>query len=151
MTTATAKRVNKLYEGLSPEALATLGIEAVLKDDESAIEKIKSIVPMKTYSQPVIEFESRITALHRVLDFVGFEYWRQTAYFLMSKSDDRLCIWEEQVNNLMRFLCRVCESTQLDFDLVLKYLHINEKYASAFKEFPADEELVSEWLEMLDL
>ena len=117
MTVATAKRVDKLYDGLSPEALATLGVEAVLKDDESALEKIKSIVPMGIYRQPVIEYEKRITALHRVLDFVGFEYWRQTAYFLISKSDDRLYLWKGQVNNLMQFLCCVCDSTQLDFDL----------------------------------
>ena len=151
MTTATAKRMNKLYEGLSAEDLGTLAVEACLKGNEAEIKQIKATVTKAVYRQPVIEYEKRAETLERVINFIGIQYWLHTAHFLMSKSDDRLDAWEDQLINLIQFFWRVCEATQLDFRLALNHLYINEKLANAFKELPANEELVDEWMEMLDL
>lgn len=73
------RRIDRLYEGLTPREKAAAVFACLMRLDTATADRIVATVPTKTYRTLDLDYGDRLSRLSDMATFWGMNYWREMA------------------------------------------------------------------------
>jgi hypothetical protein len=142
------RRLERLYEGLSPKETATLVYSHLSRGNIAEADRIRDLVPMKVYRLPDPEHTDHFERLRRATLYYSMERWRFQAHcyaasgivvhFYQSEDEqDQACsqqcfeawqVWETRLLSLDAALESVCARHGVDIADVRRMAGVDGPY-----------------------